>query len=73
MIWLEMTLATSLRYARTETGAPPPGDASGDPHRMAHDISDPLSLVRPSSSRSASTGRSSPGSPSSAWIVLYLV
>jgi heme/copper-type cytochrome/quinol oxidase subunit 3 len=46
MIWLEMTLATSLRYSRVESGAPAPGEASGDPHRMAHDIRDPLSLVR---------------------------
>ncbi|HKD95292.1 MAG TPA: hypothetical protein VKB43_11350, partial [Gaiellaceae bacterium] len=47
MIWLEMTLAISLRYRRMESGdAPPPGHASGDPHRTAHDISDPLSLVR---------------------------
>ena len=41
-----MTLATSLRYSRVEGGAPPPGEASGDPHRKAHDIRDPLSLVR---------------------------
>jgi len=46
LIWLEMTLATSLRYSRVESGAPAPGEASGDPHRMAHDIRDPLSLVR---------------------------
>lgn len=47
LLWLEMTVATSLRYRRMETGdAPPPGHASGDPHRMAHDIRDPLSLVR---------------------------
>jgi heme/copper-type cytochrome/quinol oxidase subunit 3 len=46
LIWLEMTLATSLRYSRMETDAPPPGHASGDPHRTAHDIRDPLSLVR---------------------------
>jgi len=46
LLWLEMTLATSLRYRRIETGAPPPGRASGDPHRTAHDIRDPLSLVR---------------------------
>jgi heme/copper-type cytochrome/quinol oxidase subunit 3 len=46
LIWLEMTLATSLRYRKMETGAPPPGHASGDPHREAHDIRDPLSLVR---------------------------
>jgi heme/copper-type cytochrome/quinol oxidase subunit 3 len=46
LLWLEMTLATSLRYSRTESGAPEPGEASGDPHRKAHDIRDPLSLVR---------------------------
>jgi heme/copper-type cytochrome/quinol oxidase subunit 3 len=46
LIWLEMTLATSLRYSRVEGDAPAPGEASGDPHRMAHDIRDPLSLVR---------------------------
>jgi heme/copper-type cytochrome/quinol oxidase subunit 3 len=46
MLWLEMTLATSLRYRKVDTGAPPPGHASGDPHRTAHDIRDPLSLVR---------------------------
>jgi heme/copper-type cytochrome/quinol oxidase subunit 3 len=46
LLWLEMTLATSLRYRNVETDAPAPGEASGDPHRMAHDIRDPLSLVR---------------------------
>jgi heme/copper-type cytochrome/quinol oxidase subunit 3 len=46
LIWLEMTLATSFRYRKIDTGAPPPGHASGDPHRTAHDIRDPLSLVR---------------------------
>src|SRR5215470_4345513 len=46
MLWLEMSLATSVRYRKTETGTPPPGHASGDPHREAHDIRDPLSLVR---------------------------
>jgi heme/copper-type cytochrome/quinol oxidase subunit 3 len=46
MLWLEMTLATSWRYRKIETGPPAPGEASGDPHRTAHDIRDPLSLVR---------------------------
>jgi heme/copper-type cytochrome/quinol oxidase subunit 3 len=46
LLWLEMSLATSLRYRKIETGAPEPGEASGDPHREAHDIRDPLSLVR---------------------------
>jgi heme/copper-type cytochrome/quinol oxidase subunit 3 len=46
LLWLEMTIATSYRYRKIETGAPPPGHASGDPHRAGHDIRDPLSLVR---------------------------
>jgi heme/copper-type cytochrome/quinol oxidase subunit 3 len=46
LLWLEMTLASSLRYRKSETDAPPPGHASGDPHREGHDIRDPLSLVR---------------------------
>ena len=45
MLWLEMTLATSFRYRKTD-GPPPPGHASGDPHRTGHDIRDPLSRVR---------------------------
>lgn len=45
LVWLEMTVAMSFRYRKTDAGAPP-GHASGDPHRMAHDIRDPLSLVR---------------------------
>jgi heme/copper-type cytochrome/quinol oxidase subunit 3 len=45
LLWLETTLATSFRYRETD-GPPPPGHASGDPDREAHDIRDPLSLVR---------------------------
>jgi heme/copper-type cytochrome/quinol oxidase subunit 3 len=45
LLWLEMTLATSFRYRNVPSG-PEPGHASGDPHRTAHDIRDPLSLVR---------------------------
>jgi heme/copper-type cytochrome/quinol oxidase subunit 3 len=48
LFWLETTLATSIRYRKTLSGAPPPGHASGDPHRTGHDIADPLSLVPPS-------------------------
>jgi len=46
LLWLETTLAMSFRYSRVEGGVPAPGEASGDPHRKAHDIRDPLSLVR---------------------------
>ena len=45
LLWLEMTVATSFRYRNAPSG-PAPGHASGDPDRMAHDIRDPLSLVR---------------------------
>jgi heme/copper-type cytochrome/quinol oxidase subunit 3 len=45
LLWLEMSVAMSFRYRKTD-GPPPAGHASGDPHREAHDISDPLSLVR---------------------------
>jgi heme/copper-type cytochrome/quinol oxidase subunit 3 len=45
--WLETTLATSIRYRGTLGRAVEPGEASGDPHRTAHDIEDPVSLVRP--------------------------
>jgi heme/copper-type cytochrome/quinol oxidase subunit 3 len=44
LIWLEMNVATSFRYRNVP--GPEPGHASGDPHRTAHDIRDPLSLVR---------------------------
>ena len=46
MYWLETVLATSLRYRKIASGAPAPGEASGD-KREAHDVHDPLSLVRP--------------------------
>jgi heme/copper-type cytochrome/quinol oxidase subunit 3 len=46
LLWLETSLATSFRYSRVEGGTPAPGEASGDPHRTAHDIRDPVSLVR---------------------------
>jgi len=46
LLWLEMTLATSIRYRNVASDALPPGHASGDPHRKGHDIRDPLSLVR---------------------------
>jgi heme/copper-type cytochrome/quinol oxidase subunit 3 len=48
LIWLEMTLAMSYRYRGYVAASRevPAGHASGDPGRMAHDIRDPLSLVR---------------------------
>lgn len=46
--WLETVVATAIRYRKVPIGGmPPAGHASGDPHRMRHDIADPISLVRP--------------------------
>ena len=72
LLWLEMTLATSLRYARTESG-PSPGHASGDPHRMAHDIRDPLSLVRAELVGLSFYWTFLAGIAVVSWIILYLV
>lgn len=73
MYWLETVLATSVRYRRTPTGAPPPGYASGDPHRTAHDISDPLSLVPPQLEALAFYWTFLAGIAVLAWVLLYLV
>ncbi|HEX3453714.1 MAG TPA: hypothetical protein VHS03_03745, partial [Gaiellaceae bacterium] len=73
LFWLEMTLATSLRYRKMETGAPPPGHASGDPHRTAHDIRDPLSLVRAELVSLSFYWTFLAGIAVVTWIVLYLV
>jgi heme/copper-type cytochrome/quinol oxidase subunit 3 len=73
LLWLEMTLATSLRYRRMETDAPPPGHASGDPHRTAHDIRDPLSLVRAELVGLSFYWTFLAGIAVVTWIILYLV
>src|SRR4051794_14635980 len=73
LIWLEMTLATSLRYSRVQGGAPPPGHASGDRARMAHDIRDPLSLVRAELVGLAFYWTFLAGVAVVSWIILYLI
>jgi heme/copper-type cytochrome/quinol oxidase subunit 3 len=73
LLWLEMTLATSYRYRKTETGAPPPGHASGDPHRTAHDIKDPLSLVRAELVGLSFYWTFLAGIAALTWIILYLI
>jgi len=73
LLWLEMTLATSLRYSRLETDAPPPGHASGDPHRTAHDIRDPLSLVRAELVGLSFYWTFLAGIAVVSWVILYLV
>jgi heme/copper-type cytochrome/quinol oxidase subunit 3 len=73
LVWLEMTLATSVRYSRMETGAPLPGHASGDPHRTAHDIRDPLSLVRAELVGLSFYWTFLAGIAVVTWIILYLI
>jgi heme/copper-type cytochrome/quinol oxidase subunit 3 len=71
LIWLEMTLAMSLRYARVESAEP--GHASGDPHRTAHDIRDPLSLVRAELVGLSFYWTFLAGIAVVTWVVLYLI
>ena len=72
MIWLEMCLAMSYRYRKTD-GPPPAGHASGDAHREAHDISDPLSLVRAELVGLSFYWTFLAGIAVVTWVVLYLV
>jgi heme/copper-type cytochrome/quinol oxidase subunit 3 len=73
LLWLEMTLASSLRYRKIESSAPAPGEASGDPHRTAHDIRDPLSLVRAELVGLSFYWTFLAGIAVLTWIVLYLI
>jgi heme/copper-type cytochrome/quinol oxidase subunit 3 len=72
VIWLEMNLATSYRYRKTD-GPPPLGHASGDPDRMAHDIRDPLSLVRAELVALSFYWTFLAGIAVVSWVILYLV
>lgn len=71
--WLETLLATAIRYRNVPHDSPPPGHASGDPHRHAHDIAEPLSLVRPGLEAATFYWAFLAGSAIVVWIVLYLV
>jgi heme/copper-type cytochrome/quinol oxidase subunit 3 len=73
LLWLEMTLATSIRYRNVESDALPPGHASGDPHRRAHDIRDPLSLVRAELMGLSFYWSFLTGIAVVTWIILYLI
>ncbi|HKS79585.1 MAG TPA: cytochrome c oxidase subunit 3 [Gaiellaceae bacterium] len=73
LLWLEMTVATSLRYRKAESDTPPPGHASGDPHRGGHDIRDPLSLVRAELVGLSFYWTFLAGIAVLAWVLLYLV
>jgi heme/copper-type cytochrome/quinol oxidase subunit 3 len=73
LFWLETTVATSLRYRKLATAAPPAGHGSGDAYRMEHDIADPLSLVPPMLEAVGFYWAYFAALVVIAWIVLYLV
>jgi len=74
LYWLETALATSLRYRPLPVpSTPEPGEASGDRHRTAHDIRDPLSLVRAELVALSFYWTFLAGICVLAWIVLYLL
>jgi heme/copper-type cytochrome/quinol oxidase subunit 3 len=73
LFWLENLVATAYRYRRIPSGAPAPGEASGDAGRLGHDIADPLSLVRPGLESLSFYWAFLAGLGVFAWIVLYLL
>jgi heme/copper-type cytochrome/quinol oxidase subunit 3 len=73
MVWLETLIATAFRYRKVPGGSPPPGHASGDPYRPRHDISDPLSLVRPGLTSLSFYYAFLAGLGILLWVVLYLL
>jgi heme/copper-type cytochrome/quinol oxidase subunit 3 len=73
LFWLENILATSLRYGKIPSGAPAPGEASGDPGRPGHDIADPLSLVRPGLEAISFYWTFFAGMGVLMWVILYLI
>jgi heme/copper-type cytochrome/quinol oxidase subunit 3 len=73
VFWLETTLATSYRYRAVADGDVPAGHASGDAHREAHDIRDPLSLVRGELVALSFYWTFLAGIAVLTWVVLYLL
>jgi heme/copper-type cytochrome/quinol oxidase subunit 3 len=74
LFWLQNLLATALRYRDVPIGGRPPlGHASGDPGRLAHDIVDPLSLVRPGLEALSFYWTFLAGLGVLTWVVLYLL
>lgn len=70
--WLETTLATSFRY-RGAQYARAAQEASGDAHRTAPDIENPLVLVRPALEAVSFYALFLAGLAVIAWVVLYLL
>lgn len=73
LFWLENIVATSIRYRNVPSGAPAPGEASGDPGRLGHDIADPLSLVRGGLEALSFYWAFLAGLGALMWVILYLV
>jgi heme/copper-type cytochrome/quinol oxidase subunit 3 len=73
LVWIETTLSMSYRYRHIQSGAPEPGQASGDPYRERHDIHDPLSLVRAELVALSFYWSFLAGIAIVTWIVLYLL
>ena len=64
-----------IRFRRSDLGGRevPAGHASGDPHRTAHDIRDPLSLVRAELVGLSFYWTFLAGIAVVSWIILYLI
>jgi len=75
LFWIETVLATSYRYRKEPMSAAnvPPGHASGDPDRMAHDIRNPVELNRASLAALSFYWSFLAGVAVLTWIVLYLI
>jgi heme/copper-type cytochrome/quinol oxidase subunit 3 len=71
--WVETTLATSVRHRKSVPHQFEAGEASGDPHRTAPDIENPLSLVRPQLEAVSFFAAAFAGIVAVAWIILYLL
>ena len=75
MFWLEITLATSWRYRNEPFGAAevPAGHASGDPHRAAHDIENPVDVNRAELASLSFYWTFLAAIAVVAWVILYLL
>jgi heme/copper-type cytochrome/quinol oxidase subunit 3 len=71
--WVETTLAISIRYRNLDQGGLPEGHGSGDAHRTASDIANPLSLVRPELEAVSFFGSFLAGIGVITWFILYIL
>jgi heme/copper-type cytochrome/quinol oxidase subunit 3 len=73
VFWLETILATSYRYRKAGGATLEAGHASGDTYRTAHDIADPLAVVRPGLEAVSMYTTFLAGLGVLSWVVLYLL